>query len=121
MTRRRETRRPATCPGWCVLRHGTHTGEEEHLHVGGALLVRNDVLRLVATIDPETGAKEGPFVLMGSQELTLFQADALIDALTQLVDEGRSSVATQQLEGALAVLDPQLAQHRGDVDAHGRG
>ena len=118
MTRRRVAR-PATCPGWCRLRHGVHTGEEEHLHVGGALLVRQDVLRLVATIDPETGAKEGPFVMMGSQELTLFEADALIGALTQLVDEGRSSVATQDLEGALAVLDPQLAQHGGDVDAHG--
>src|SRR5512133_2041681 len=105
MTRRREGR-PATCPGWCLLRHGVHTGEEEHLHVGGALLVRHDVLRLVATIDPETGAKEGPFVLLGSQELTLFEADALIDALTQLVDEGRSSVAAQQPERALTVLDP---------------
>jgi hypothetical protein len=120
MTRRRHVR-PATCPGWCVLRHGVHTGEEEHLHVGGALLVRHDVLRLVATVDPETGAKEGPLVLMGSEELALHEAEALIDALTQLVDEGRSSVATQQQEGALAVLDPQLAQHRGDVDAHGRG
>ena len=120
MARRRKVR-PATCPGWCRLRHGVHAGEEDHLHVGGALLVRNEVLRLVATIDPETGAKEGPFVLLGSQELSLFEADALIAALTQLVDEGRSSVATQQLEGALAVLDPQLAQHRGDVDAHGGG
>jgi hypothetical protein len=120
MNRRRDVR-PATCPGWCVLRHGAHTGEEEHLHVGGALLVRHDMLRLVATIDPETGAKEGPLVLMGAEELTLHEAEALIGALTQLVDEGRSSVATQQLEGALAVLDPQLAQHRGDVDAHCRG
>ena len=120
MTRRRRTR-PTTCPGWCVLRHGAHAGEDDHVHVGGALLVRNDVLRLVATIDPETGAKEGPFVLMGAQELTLYEADALIGALTQLVDEGRSSVATQQLEGALTVLDPQLAEHRRDVDANGRG
>jgi hypothetical protein len=54
MTRRRHVR-PATCPGWCVLRHGAHAGEDDHVHVGGALLVRNDVLRLVATIDPETG------------------------------------------------------------------
>ena len=117
MIRRRDSR-PATCPGWCRLRHGVHAGEEEHLHVGGALLVRHDVLRLVATIDPETGAKDGPFVLLGTQELTLFEADALIDALTQLVDEGRSSVASQQAEGALTVLDPELAQHRGDVDTH---
>jgi hypothetical protein len=104
-----------------VLRHGTHTGEEDQVHVGSALLVRHDVLRLVATIDPDTGATEGPFVLMGSEELALYEAEALIGALTQLVDEGRTSVATQQVEGALAVLDSQLAEHRGDVDAHGRG
>lgn len=60
-------------------------------------------------------------MLMGSEEVTLHEAEALIGALTQLVDEGRASVATQQLEGALTVLDPQLAEHRGDVDAHGRG
>lgn len=120
MTRRRRTR-PVTCPSWCVLRHGAHAGEDDHVHIGGALLVRHDVLRLVATIDPETGAKEGPLVLMGSEELTLHEAEALIGALTQLVDEGRASVATQQLEGALTVLDPQLAEHRGDVDANGRG
>lgn len=120
MTRPREPR-PATCPGWCRLRHGVRTGEDDHLHVGSALLVRQSVLRLVVTIDPETGAEQGPHVLMGSQELNLFEAEALIGALTQLVDEGRSSLATQQLEGAGAVLDPQLAQHRRDVDAHRRG
>jgi|1186.fasta_scaffold23336_2 hypothetical protein len=120
MLRPRRTR-PMTCPGWCVLRHGAHAGEEDHLHVGGALLVRHELLRLVATIDPATGAKEGPFVLMGSRELTLHEAEALIGALTQLVDEGLASAATQDLEGALTVLDPQFAQHRGDVDTHGGG
>ncbi|MEJ7774998.1 MAG: hypothetical protein WKF72_09345 [Nocardioidaceae bacterium] len=80
--------RPATCPSWCAIRHGVVKGEDNNVHVSGALLVRRTVLRLCATIDPETGAVDGPHVLVGSEEYSLHEADALIDALTQLVDEG---------------------------------
>jgi hypothetical protein len=80
--------RPPTCPSWCIVRHGTVTGEDDHVHVGGALLVRHTVLRLAATIDPHTGVVDGPHVLAGSEEYSLHEADALIDALTQLVEAG---------------------------------
>jgi hypothetical protein len=82
----RPSSRPAGCPDWCVVRHGTYPGEEDHLHASAALQVRQTVLRLCSTIDPATGRKDGPYVLLGEQEYSLYEADALIDALTQLVD-----------------------------------
>lgn len=99
-------RRPASCPAWCVVRHGVRPGVEDLVHIGGALLVRRTVLRLCTTIDPEAGAEDGPYVLVGREELTLHEAEALLAAVTQLVDEGRRSLATEQAEGALPVLDP---------------
>jgi hypothetical protein len=40
------------------------------------------------TIDSRTGSVDGPHVLAGSEEYSLHEADALIDALTQLVEAG---------------------------------
>ena len=80
--------RPATCPAWCALGHGGHPGEDDTVHVSGALMVRRTVLRLCMTHDPSTGEREGPYVLVGAEEFSLHEADALIDALTQLVDRG---------------------------------
>lgn len=80
--------RPLGCPVWCMQRHGIRLGEDDHIHVSGELLVRGTSLRLCSTVDPATQEADGPYVLIGSEEYTLHQADALIDALTQLVDEG---------------------------------
>ena len=80
--------RPPSCPVWCVQRHGIRQGEDDHIHVSGVLLVRGTSLRLCTTIDPTTRTADGPYVLVGADEYTLHEADALIDALTQLVDEG---------------------------------
>jgi hypothetical protein len=80
--------RAAACPEWCAMKHAERQGEDDHVHVGGALLVRRTVLRLCATVDPETGASDGPYVLVGPDEYTLHEAEALIGALTQLVDQG---------------------------------
>lgn len=63
-------------------------GEDDHLHVSRSLRVRRTELRLAATVDPETGAVDGPYVLAGCEEYSLHEADVLIDALTQLVDAG---------------------------------
>jgi hypothetical protein len=99
--------RPETCPAWCVVRHGAGgtADEEDVVHIGGALLVRRTVLRLCTTIDPEEGTEDGPYVLVGSAEFTLHEAETLLASLTQLVDEGRGSLVPQQPEGALPVLD----------------
>jgi hypothetical protein len=79
---------PPSCPTWCVQRHGIQQGEDDATHVSVELLVRGVSLRLCTTIDPDTQQAEGPYVLLGGEEYTLHEADALIDALTQLVDEG---------------------------------
>ncbi len=92
MVLRPRSGRHEACPAWCVLRHGEHSGEEDLVHVSGALLVRRSVLRMCTTTDPETGIQDGPFVLIGSAEFTLHEAEALIAALTQLVDQGRGSL-----------------------------
>ncbi|HEX5917507.1 MAG TPA: hypothetical protein VFY76_06605 [Nocardioides sp.] len=84
----RSSRQPVTCPSWCVLDHGRLPGEDDTVHVSGALMVRRTVLRLCLTHDPGTGEREGPYVLVGAEEYSLHEADALIDALTQLVDRG---------------------------------
>jgi hypothetical protein len=77
-----------TCPAWCVSEHGLHPGEDDQVHVSGSLLVRRTSIRLCVTIDPITEVQDGPYVLVGPDEYTLHEADALIAALTQLVDEG---------------------------------
>jgi hypothetical protein len=90
----RDIRRPEPCPDWCSIGHPA--GREAEVHLGGALLVRRTVLRLCTTIDTTAGTEDGPFVLLGSSEFTLHEAEALIAALTQLVDQGRRSLAAQQ-------------------------
>ena len=82
-------RRPAACPLLCARHHGRHPdddGEDDTLHVSGALMVRHTVLRLCMTSDASTGEREGPYVLVGAEEYSVHEAEALIDALTQLVD-----------------------------------
>ena len=80
--------RASVCPAWCTTRHGVLDGEEDDVHVGGALQVKQAMLQLCATIDARTGAVEGPHILYGSEELSLHEAEALIGALTQLVEQG---------------------------------
>ena len=45
-----------------------------------------NALTTVADGDPSTGVQDGPYVLVGAEEYSLHEADALVDALTQLVD-----------------------------------
>ena len=94
-----------SCPPWCVLRHGAHADESDGPHIGGALLVRRTVLRLCTSIDRVAGTQDGPYILVGDEEFTLHEAEALLGALTQLVDEGSRSFPAEEPKGALPVLD----------------
>lgn len=51
------------------------------------------MLRLVTAVDTQYETQDGPFVLVGEQEYTLHEAEVLIAALTQLVDEARATTA----------------------------
>jgi hypothetical protein len=83
------------CPCWCAVHHVGHGVEErgDLAHISGALLVKRTVLRLAASIDPDTGAQDGPVVYVGDEEYTLYQAEVLIDALMHLVDQGTHGTA----------------------------
>ena len=89
--REHPTVREPGCPTWCVVRHGAKGGEEDLVHVSAVLRVRGLPVRLCATIGSASvdgPSLDGPYVLIGSDEYTLYEADALIGALTQLVDAG---------------------------------
>lgn len=109
------------CPEWCAVRHRAPQ-EVDHVHLGGTLLVRDTELRLLSTIDSTANTQDGPYVLVGDAEFTLHEAEALLAALTQLVNQAQASLPTQQPDGALTVVDSQLAQRARHVHPHrGRG
>ena len=77
------------CPPWCVSGHGLHLGEEDWLHLGEPLAVAGGVVaRLCMSVDPGTGSVDGPYVLVGTTEHTLLQAESLGNALIELAREG---------------------------------
>ena len=80
------------CPEWCVRRHEVRA-DGGLVHVGGALLVRDTVLHLCPV---RRAGHEEPYVRVGEQEYSLHEAEALLGALTQLVDTGRASLLAQQ-------------------------
>jgi hypothetical protein len=102
---KRQKNRPATCPPWCDMGHGRLLGEEDQVHVSRQICVRQTLIRLCATIDPDTAEMDGPYVLMGTQEFDLAEVDALIAALTKLSHDARSSLVPQQLERTLPVAN----------------
>lgn len=86
----------ASCPAWCARRHGTRAGTaEDQVHVSGALQVRRTMLRLVSTVEAVAGVQAGPYVVVGQDEYTLHEAEVLIAALTQLVDEARAATGPE--------------------------
>ena len=80
--------RLTTCPAWCVTEHGQLDGEEDHLHTGAGLQLAHGVTaQLCATIDPHTGATDGPYVLVESAEWTLERARSIGHALIALTEQ----------------------------------
>lgn len=86
----------ASCPTWCARRHGAKSGPgDDQVHVSGALQVRRTLLRLVSTVEVVAGVQDGPYVVVGQEEYTLHEAEVLIAALTQLVDEARAATGPE--------------------------
>ena len=62
------------CPRWCTNEHGRYAGEDDFLHTGAnVVLTGNVTAQLCATVDPDTGETDGPYVLIDGydHELTL--------------------------------------------------
>ncbi|HYI32662.1 MAG TPA: hypothetical protein VEX88_04285 [Glaciibacter sp.] len=80
-----------TCPPWCNVRHGISDGEEDWVHVSEPLVVADEVdARLCMSVDPETEAKDGPYVVVGSREYSLTDAERLGASLIELASRGAS-------------------------------
>ena len=84
-----------TCPPWCVTRHGVHTGEEDWVHHGEPVPLDDTTsAQLCMSIDPRTGAEDGPYVLIGGREYALPEVRRLSARLAALAgDAGDSSPA----------------------------
>lgn len=66
------------CPPWCVTAHDPVRGEEDWVHLSEPLVLAGDVAaRLCMSIDPETGDRDGPYVLVGDEQLTVEEAGHL--------------------------------------------
>lgn len=75
------------CPRWCVTGHGVQSGEEDWVHLSEPLAVADDVrAQLCMSVDPETGALDGPYFLIASSEYTLEAARDLGAALIAVAD-----------------------------------
>jgi hypothetical protein len=86
----------AGCPSWCATRHGVHVGEEDWLHLSEPLPVAEGVSAwLCLSIDPLTSAQDGPYMVIGSREYTLPQAQALGASLLAMASQGADVVTRQ--------------------------
>lgn len=74
-----------TCPRWCFTDHGEHLGEEDWVHTSQPVrLADGRMARMCMSIDPDSGTKDGPYVLIGSSELTADQTRAMGESLIRL-------------------------------------
>jgi hypothetical protein len=81
------------CPDWCNVRHGISEGEEDWVHVSEPLAVADDVeARLCMSVDPNTEAEDGPYVVVGSREYSLTEAEHLGASLMELAGRGAGSI-----------------------------
>jgi hypothetical protein len=84
--------RHRTCPPWCNVRHGVSEGEEDWVHISEPLVVADEVAaRLCMSVDPDTEAEDGPYVVVGSREYSLTEAERLGASLIELASLGGST------------------------------
>jgi hypothetical protein len=81
----------ALCPRWCCVRHGEQLGEEDHLHLSDPVVAAGTMIRLGVTIDPVTREQDGPYVLIGDEEYTLVEAEALLACLETRLSAAREA------------------------------
>jgi hypothetical protein len=78
-----------------VAEHGVQDGEEDWVHLSSPVYLTDGIgARLCMSTDPVTGIEDGPFVLIGSSEYTLEEAEALGFALTGIAATGQRAIAS---------------------------
>ncbi len=79
-----------SCPTWCTAEHGTFAGEEDYVHTGANVrLTRDLIARLCASVDPDSGELDGPYVMVGMQELTVDKAERVGRVLMALAERAQ--------------------------------
>jgi hypothetical protein len=73
--------RPGGCPGWCTTRHGQLVGEDDDVHASAMLLAGESRVQLCR------GGEEPAYLLLDGREVPLHEAEVLVSALVQLLDE----------------------------------
>ena len=82
-----------TCPGWCAISHGVHMGEEDWLHRSNPISLDDGTFaNLCMSINPATGAQDGPFIVIGATEYSLEQAEHIGAALMAMAHLGTSHI-----------------------------
>lgn len=77
------------CPPWCCVRHGVSEGEDDWLHISEPLVMAEGLTaRLCISVDPRTDETDGPYVVIGSREFTLAEAEDLGASLIELATIG---------------------------------
>ncbi|GGK68514.1 hypothetical protein [Ornithinimicrobium pekingense] len=73
-----------------MVAHDPARGEDDWLHQSEPLTLADGVqARLVMSIDPTTGEEDGPYVLVGDEQLTPAEAERLGIELTALAARAR--------------------------------
>jgi len=82
----------AACPAWCATGHGVHLGEEDWVHLSEPVTLTDGVsAQLCMTIDPSATIEDGPYVVIGTSEYSLLEANALGASLMALAATGAGS------------------------------
>jgi hypothetical protein len=78
----------ACCPAWCTTGHGQLVGEDGEVHVSATLLAGTSRVQLCQA------TSQAAYLLLDGREVPLHEAEVLVSALVQLLDEaaGRRSV-----------------------------
>ena len=77
------------CPEWCLLSHSKYRGEENLVHVGEPVALSGAILaRLCMSMTPDGEVDDEPYVLVGTDELTLEEVRALGERLIEMAAQG---------------------------------
>ncbi|MGD8200747.1 DUF6907 domain-containing protein [Ornithinimicrobium sp. W1679] len=81
----------APCPTWCVTAHDPSRGEDDWLHQGEPVALADGVNAVLCmSVDPTTGERDGPYVLIGDTQHTPEEAERLgmvLSALAQALPD----------------------------------